>query len=86
MHTVEILDQALSLATECGIVVRQDWFGGSAAGACAFKGRRWIFLDLSLSPHEQLGQVLQALRGLPNLPRQDMSPQLQALLAARVAA
>src|SRR4051812_40372356 len=47
MHTVELLEQAIAAAGRCGIVVRQDWFGGSAAGACEFQGRRWVFVDLS---------------------------------------
>lgn len=33
-----------------------------AGGACEIGGRPWIFLDLSLSIEEQLGQVEDALR------------------------
>jgi hypothetical protein len=83
MHTVELLEQAIALAERCGFVVRQDWFGGSAAGACEFKGRRWIFIDLALSPREQLDQVLDALRGLPNLAQVEMDSQLQKMLNLR---
>jgi hypothetical protein len=86
MHTVELLDQAISLAKQSGCVVRQDWFGGSSAGGCEFKGRRWIFLDLALTPAEQLDQVVGALRQLPNLEPGEVSPQLHALLNVRRAA
>ena len=80
MHTVELLEEALALATQSGVTVRQDWFGGSAAGACEFKGRQWVFLDLALNPREQLEQVLDGLRQLPTAPALPGSPQLRALL------
>ncbi len=86
MHTVELLDSAIRLATDCGFVVRQDWFGGSSAGACEYRGRRWIFIDLALSPAEQLGQVVDALASVPNLAHRDLPPQLGALLNRRQAA
>ncbi len=88
MHTVELLDQAIGLANRCGIVVRQDWFGGSAAGACEFQGRRWVFIDLSLSPREQLDQVLSGLNDVPHLIEVDnkVPPQLHTVLATRRAA
>ena len=86
MHTVELLDQAIRLATDCGFVVRQDWFGGASAGACEYRGRRWIFIDLALSPAEQLSQVVDALRNAPSLPTREMPPQLSALVSRRQAA
>jgi hypothetical protein len=86
MHTVELLDEAIALATKAGFQVRQDWFGGNAAGACELKGQKWLFLDLSLSPHEQLSQVLEALRGLPAIPELTPSPALRSMLSPRMAA
>lgn len=86
MHTVELLDEAIALAVQAGYKVRQDWFGGNAAGACELKGQRWLFLDLSLSPSEQLEQALESLRGLAQLPQLPASPQLRALLQPRKAA
>jgi hypothetical protein len=86
MHTVELLDEALSLAAKQGFGIRQDWFGGGLAGACEVKGQRWIFIDLALAPPEQLEQVLSALRELPSHPHTSISAQLQALLYPRKAA
>jgi hypothetical protein len=86
MHTVELLDEAVTLAAKSGFGVRQDWFGGTQAGACEVKGARWIFIDLALSPSEQLDQVLAALREFPSPPNPSVSPQLQALLYSRKAA
>lgn len=86
MHTVELLDEAVALAIECGFGVRQEWFGGCRAGACEIKGHRWIFIDLALTPREQLEQVLEALREFAEFPQSSLSPQLRALLKVRRAA
>jgi hypothetical protein len=86
MHTVELLERAIALARQCGFVVRQDFFGGSLAGACEFKGRRWLFIDLAQSPREQLEQVLQALGEGPHLAGDEAPAQLQAFVKLRKAA
>lgn len=86
MHTVELLEEATSLATRLGFKIRQEWFGGSAAGACEIKGQKWIFIDLALSPGEQLEQVLAALREMAILPDLAASGHLQTLLQPRRAA
>jgi hypothetical protein len=65
MHTVELLEQAIAQAERRGFIVRQDWLGGSTAGACELKGRRWLLIDLALSPREQLDLVEEALRQFP---------------------
>ena len=80
MHTVELLDEAVALAAQCGVGVRQDWFGGAVGGACQIKGQPWIFIDLTLTPREQLEQVLEALREFSSPPQMSPSPQLKALL------
>ena len=86
MHTVELLEQALALAERSGIVVRLDWFGGAAAGSCELKGRRWVLVDLALSPAEQLEQVLAALAEAAEVDDSTASPHLQKLLSLRKAA
>lgn len=65
MHTVEMLERLKSLAEEAGYTVRQEWLGGAGGGACYFSGRKWIFVDLSLSVVEQLDQVAEALQDDP---------------------
>ena len=86
MHTVELLDEAVALAIECGFGVRQEWFGGTRAGACEIKGHRWIFIDLALTPAEQLDQVVEGLREFADVPQSSLSPQLHAMLSTRKAA
>jgi hypothetical protein len=65
MHTIERLERLKEVAERAGYTVRQEWLGGVAGGACQFAGRKWIFLDLSLSVIEQLEQMADALHGDP---------------------
>jgi hypothetical protein len=83
MHTVELLERAIAEAEQRGFVVRQDWLSGSTAGACEFKGRRWLLIDLALSPREQLELVLDALK---RFPPDGGKAQVQSLLPSRKAA
>lgn len=86
MHTIELLEQALDAATRAGWVVRHEWLNGAAAGACEIKGRRYLFVDLALSPREQLDQVLDALAPAHEPSLSFAHPHLQALLQRRQAA
>ena len=65
MHTIEKLERLKDLAERAGYTIRQEWLGGVAGGNCQFAGRKWIFIDLSLSVVEQLEQVAAALDGDP---------------------
>ena len=65
MHTIEKLERLKELAEDAGYTIRQEWLGGVAGGACQFAGRKWIFIDLSLSVIEQLEQVTAALDSDP---------------------
>ena len=65
MHAVEKLERLKELAAEAGYTVRHEWLGGAGGGACQFAGRKWIFIDLSLSVLEQLEQVAAALQDDP---------------------
>ena len=62
MRTVELFEQYARVAEQLGYQVRLEWLGGGAGGACEFGGRKWIFVDLAVSPEEQLEQVAEALR------------------------
>lgn len=61
MHTIERLERLKEVAERAGYTIRQEWLGGVAGGACHFAGRKWIFIDLSLSVVEQFEQVAAAL-------------------------
>jgi hypothetical protein len=73
-HTVQLLQAALAIARHAGYEVRMEWLGGQTGGACEVAGRRWLFVDLALSPAEQLEQVAHALRSV----RIDLEAELRA--------
>ncbi len=83
MHTVDLLEQALDVATRLGYAVRQEWFAGCGGGACELKGRKILFVDLDLGPEDRLDQVLDALRAEPNALQLPMPPELRELLKVR---
>ena len=61
MHTVELLEAALKLAEQQGFTVRQEWLGGRGGGPCEILGRKVLFIDLAISPLEQLDQARLAI-------------------------
>lgn len=61
MHAVELLEEATRAAGALGYVVRQEWLGGAGGGDCEIKGRKHLFLDLSLSVNERLRLVLEIM-------------------------
>ncbi len=83
MHTVDLLEEALQLATSLGYQIRQDWLGGNGGGACQLKGQKWLFVDLAASPWDQLDRVADALRNDPATSASTASPQLSRLLNIR---
>ncbi|MEW4562201.1 hypothetical protein AB1K70_06725 [Bremerella sp. JC770] len=86
MHTLDLLDQAIATAQQLGYQIRREWLDGQGGGVCEIAGKRWIFLDLSLSSMEQLDQVLEALKSDPSLEQAPLSPQLGQVLGRRRAA
>jgi hypothetical protein len=83
MHTVEMLEEALDLATRVGYTVRQEWLAGAGGGGCELKGRKLFFLDLDLGPDEQLEQALEVLRHKPDAVTCSMPQELRDLLKVR---
>ena len=62
MHTIDLLEEALQLASAGGWHVRHEWLGGLRGGSCRLAGRHMLFVDRSLTAAEQLEQVLEGLR------------------------
>lgn len=67
MNAVEQLDELIELAQGYGYRVRYEYFGGTGGGFCQFNGAKWLFIDLALSPHEQLESLQQELANHPAL-------------------
>jgi hypothetical protein len=76
MHTVELMDQAIATARKLGYSIRQEWLGGVAGGACEVAGRKWLFIDLSLSTDEQLEQICRVLEEDPGIGAFPLAPAL----------
>jgi hypothetical protein len=86
MHTIDLLAQGLDLAARLGYTIRQEWLAGDGGGGCELKGRKLFFLDLDLSPVEQLDQVLDTLRLEPEAAKLPMPHELRELLKVRKSA
>ena len=66
MSTIEQIDQLVDIAEQLGYRVRYDYFGGNGGGICECSGNKFLFLDLALTPIEQLEQLQIALANEPN--------------------
>lgn len=62
MHTIDLLEEALWLASQSGWQVRHEWLAESRGGACRLGNKYLLFIDRSLTAAEQLEQVIQAMR------------------------
>lgn len=82
MHTVELLEEALTVAESLGYSIRQEWMGGTG-GACEIAGKRWLFVDLALTTDERLDQVIEAIKPDPSLYSLRLSPAMSYLLDLR---
>ncbi|HOM15754.1 MAG TPA: hypothetical protein PLQ00_00390 [Thermoguttaceae bacterium] len=80
MPTLGLLNEALQLLQECGYTIRQEWLDGTLGGTCILKGQKIFFLDLALSPEEQLELVVDALQQEPRISQFYISPSLTNLL------
>ncbi|HXT60323.1 MAG TPA: hypothetical protein VN699_16900 [Pirellulales bacterium] len=86
MHTADLLDHALRAAERLGYKIRQEWLGGSGGGDCEIQGQKWIFVDLALSPPDQLQLVVEVLRREPRATTLDLTPSLKRLIPEKKAA
>jgi hypothetical protein len=86
MHTVELLEQAVTVAERLGYGIRHEWLGGQGCSACEFGGRKWMFIDLAVSTTEQLEQVAEALQHDPGVHLLTLSAPLRKLLTKHRAA
>ena len=61
MAKTELLESALALARRLDYEIRELWLNGTVGGPCELRGKKLIFLDVSLPPDERLEQVARAL-------------------------
>lgn len=80
MHTLDLLDYMIELARRLGYEVREEWLDGTGGGACELKGRRILFVDLSLPPLDRLDRLASSLRGCPELSQVYVLPEAREVL------
>ena len=85
-HTVELIEEAITMAESLGYRLRYEWLDGVGGGPCEIGGQRIIFVDLALSPSEQFDQVLEALSGNPAVAGMALSAPLRQILDLRKSA
>ena len=83
MHTTEMLSHAVELARQLGYQIREDYLEGAGGGHCLIHGRKWLLLDLTQSAHQQLDDVLDAVRNDPQLCQANIPPALTDALQCK---
>jgi len=86
MHAAKLLAEAMELARQMEYTVREEHLDGAGGGHCAFGGRKWLLLDVTQSPDEQLSDVADALRAEDGLWRLPITPHLASMLQVTKAA
>src|SRR5687768_16875071 len=86
MHAPRLLAEAMELARQLNYSVREEYLDGAGGGHCFFSGKKWLLLDVTQSPEEQLSDVVDALRTETGLWRLPITPPLAQLLQLTKAA
>jgi len=86
MHSVELLEHALTVAQKLGFLVREEYVGDIDGGSCVVRGQKMLFLDPMLSIPDRLRLVCEALAADSGLDRSSLSPQLAERVPLRKAA
>lgn len=86
MHTTKLLAEALDIARRLEYSVREEYLEGAGGGHCFYSGKKWLLLDITQSPEEQLSDVADALRTEAGLWRLPITPPLASLLHVSKAA
>ena len=80
MYSIDLMDELVAVAERLGWRIRQEYLGEVGGGPCEIGGRKWIFLDIALSPPEQFEQLLDALRSDAAIHAVKVPASLQQLL------
>jgi hypothetical protein len=76
----------MELARQLQYTIREEYLDGAGGGHCYFGGKKWLLLDITQSPEEQLSDVSDALRAEAGLWRLPITPPLARLLQVTEAA
>jgi hypothetical protein len=76
----------MELARQLDYQVREEYLDGAGGGHCFFSGKKWLLLDVTQSPEEQLSDVVDALRTESGVWRFQVTPPLAEMLQLTKAA
>jgi len=85
MHTVDLLDQALTALRALGYRLREEWLERGTT-ECEIQGQPWLFIDLADSPQERLQAAADVLARETATRRLELAPPLRGLIEKRTAA
>lgn len=80
MHTLRLLDEAISLAGKLGYEVRHDHLGGDGTAHCTIGEQRLLVVDLAQPIEDQLEKVLEGVRAIAPNGAGECSPELESRL------
>ena len=86
MHTVELLEQAMTAVRQLGYRIREECVGGNGGGSCVLRGQKWFFVDPTLDLPDQLELACEALRTDPAVGTLELPPELARLVDVRKSA
>lgn len=86
MHTAQLLAQAIHAARGAGFQIREEPLDGAGGGHYTIRGQRCLLLDLTQPQREQLSDVLDALRSLPDFSPRALPPALAGQFSTQGAA
>jgi hypothetical protein len=86
MHAPRLLAEAMELARQLDYHLREEYLDGAGGGHCFFSGKKWLLLDVTQTPEEQLSDVVDALRTESDVWRFQVTPQLAEMLKLTKAA
>lgn len=86
MNAAHLLAEATELARQLQFHVREEYLEGAGGGHCSFSGKKWLLLDVTQSPEEQLSDVVDALRQVDGVWQHPVSDALAETLQLTKAA
>lgn len=62
MSSYAQLEQLIDNARQSGFEIRYENLGGAGGGICEFHGKRWLFVDVSVSTLDALDRLREGLQ------------------------
>jgi hypothetical protein len=77
--TSELIEHLCVLADKLGFAVRMERLSGGG-GVCLLAGKKYLFVDIGLSPDEQIERMAAALAAEPGVAEAELHPEVRTVL------